>query len=124
MQIKDALLRAQEAAAPEVGSGRLAEHIPSLASVDPHQFGMAVASCDGEVHAVGDVDAPFSVQSIMSKVFTLALVIAAERASAIKDASKARSCASSARASCSVDGTPPSPPPKCLGILGCSSRVP
>ncbi len=77
MEIKDALLRAQEAAAPEVGSGRLAEYIPGLASVDPLQFGMAVASCDGEVHAVGDADVPFSVQSI-SKVFTLALVIAAE----------------------------------------------
>ena len=40
MQIMDALLRAQEAAAPEVGRGRLAEYIPSLAAVDPRQFGM------------------------------------------------------------------------------------
>ncbi len=77
MEIQEALLRAQEAAAPEVGRGRLAEYIPSLASVDPHQFGMAVASCDGRVHVVGDADVRFSVQSI-SKVFTLALVIAAE----------------------------------------------
>ena len=38
---------------------------------------MAVASCDGQVHVLGDADVPFSVQSI-SKVFTLALVIAAE----------------------------------------------
>lgn len=36
MLIEDALLRAQEAAAPEVGRGRLAEYIPGLASVDPH----------------------------------------------------------------------------------------
>ncbi len=77
MEIEEALLRAQEAAAPEVGLGRLADYIPSLANVDPHQFGMAVASCDGQVHSVGDADVPFSAQSI-SKVFTLAQVVAAE----------------------------------------------
>jgi glutaminase len=77
VEIKDALERAYEAATPEVGRGHLAEYIPSLAAVDPNQFGMAVASCDGEVHVVGDADVPFSVQSI-SKVFTLALVIAVE----------------------------------------------
>ena len=77
MHIRDALLRAQEAAAPEVGRGQLAEYIPSLAAVDPEQFGMAIASCDGQVHVIGDADVRFSVQSI-SKVFTLALVIAAE----------------------------------------------
>ena len=38
---------------------------------------MAVASCDGQVHVVGAADVRFSVQSI-SKVFTLALVVAAE----------------------------------------------
>jgi glutaminase len=77
VRIEDALQRAREAAAPEVGRGRLAEYIPSLAAVDPHQFGMAIASCDGEVHVIGDADVPFSVQSI-TKVFTLALVIANE----------------------------------------------
>ena len=77
MEIMDALLRAQEAAAPEVGRGRLADYIPSLAAVDPHQFGMAIASCDGQVHVIGDADVRFSIQSI-SKVFTLALVIAAQ----------------------------------------------
>lgn len=77
MRIEDALLRAQQAAAPEVGRGQLADYIPSLASVDPDQFGMAIASCDGDVHVIGDADVPFSVQSI-SKVFTLALVIATE----------------------------------------------
>ena len=77
MRIEDALQRARDAAAPEVGRGRLAEYIPSLAAVDPDQFGMAVASCDGQVHVIGDADVPFSVQSI-TKVFTLALVVAAE----------------------------------------------
>lgn len=77
MHIEDALLRAQEAAAPEVGRGRVAEYIPGLAAVDPHQFGMVVASCDGQVHAIGDADVRFSVQSI-TKVFTLAQVVATE----------------------------------------------
>ncbi len=77
MNIEDALLQAQEAAAADVGRGQLAEYIPSLAAVDPRQFGMAIASCDGQVHVVGDAGVRFSVQSI-SKVFTLALVAAAE----------------------------------------------
>lgn len=79
VEIEEALRRAHEAAVPEVGRGRLAEYIPSLAAVDPDQFGMAVASVDGGVHVVGDADTRFSVQSI-SKVFTLALVVAAEDA--------------------------------------------
>ncbi len=61
--------------APYVGSGQVADYIPGLASVDPHQFGMVVAMNDGSIHAVGDCDTPFSVQSI-SKVFSLALVMA------------------------------------------------
>ena len=77
MGVQEALQRAAEAAAPDVGRGRLADYIPSLGTVDPRRFGMAVASCDGEVHVVGDADVPFSVQSI-SKVFTLGLVLAAE----------------------------------------------
>ena len=58
-----------------VGTGKVADYIPGLALVDPHQFGMVVAMNDGPVHTVGDCDTPFSVQSI-SKVFSLALVMA------------------------------------------------
>ncbi len=61
--------------APYVGTGEVADYIPGLALVDPGQFGMAVAMNDGQVHAVGDCDTRFSVQSI-SKVFSLALVMA------------------------------------------------
>lgn len=60
---------------PCIGVGSVADYIPSLATVDPNQFGMAVALDDGQVFSVGDADVPFSVQSI-SKVFSLALVIA------------------------------------------------
>ncbi|MBM9620030.1 glutaminase [Streptomyces zhihengii] len=62
--------------APLVGSGRPAAYIPALAGVDPGRFGMAVADLHGNVHGVGDWRHPFSAQSI-TKVFTLALVLAA-----------------------------------------------
>ncbi|MFD3699005.1 glutaminase [Streptomyces sp. NPDC058646] len=61
--------------APLVGSGTPAEYIPALASVDPGQFGMAVAGLGGEVFGVGDWQVPFSAQSI-TKVFALALALA------------------------------------------------
>ncbi|MEC3979321.1 glutaminase [Amycolatopsis sp. H20-H5] len=55
--------------------GKVADYIPALARVDPDRFGMAVAELDGTVYGVGDWRQPFSIQS-MSKVFTLALVLA------------------------------------------------
>jgi glutaminase len=55
--------------------GTVADYIPALARVDPSHFGMAIAELDGTVHGVGDWQHPFSIQS-MSKVFTLALVLA------------------------------------------------
>ncbi|MFE9775120.1 glutaminase [Streptomyces sp. NPDC005931] len=59
------------------GRGRPADYIPALAACDPRRFGMAVAEPDGTVHGVGDWRQPFSVQSV-TKVFTLALVLARE----------------------------------------------
>ncbi|MFJ7271286.1 glutaminase [Streptomyces sp. NPDC099050] len=61
--------------APLIGSGTTAEYIPALASVDPRQFGMAIADLDGNVFGVGDCETPFSAQSI-TKVFALALALA------------------------------------------------
>jgi glutaminase len=75
MDLQDTLEQVRAEIAPLVGEGSVADYIPSLASVDPHQFGMAVALNDGQVHVTGDGDVPFSVQSI-SKVFSLALVVA------------------------------------------------
>jgi glutaminase len=57
-----------------LGCGHVPDQIPALADADPHSFGMAVATADGEVYGVGDWRRQFSIQSI-SKVFTLALVI-------------------------------------------------
>ena len=55
------------------GQGRVADYIPALAKVDPRQFGIAVATLDGQEFRTGDAQVCFSIQSI-SKVFTLAMV--------------------------------------------------
>ena len=56
------------------GAGEVARYIPALAEVDPHRFGLAVATADGRVFAAGDAGTRFSIQSI-SKVLTLALAL-------------------------------------------------
>lgn len=61
--------------APLVGAGTPAEYIPALASVDPGQFGMALADLDGNLYGAGDWRVPFSAQSV-TKVFALALALA------------------------------------------------
>ena len=65
---------AYQVALPHRGQGRVADYIPALAKVDPNRFGFALALPDGTVHAVGDADIAFSIQSV-SKVFTLALAL-------------------------------------------------
>jgi len=62
---------------PVIGQGKVASYIPELASVSPHQFGMAVVTISGEVHAVGDARTRFSIQSI-SKLFTLVMTLQLE----------------------------------------------
>lgn len=62
----------QVAAAPD--RGYVANYIPELASVDPKQFGVAVALPCGQVESAGDASTAFSIQSI-SKVFTLAIAL-------------------------------------------------
>ena len=59
---------------PLLGQGKVADYIPALASVSPHQFGLAICDVNGEVTSIGDASTPFSIQSI-SKVFNLALAI-------------------------------------------------
>jgi len=55
-------------------SGKNADYIPALAKVDSKLYGIAIVTTDGRVYKIGDVDKPFSIQSI-SKVFTLALAM-------------------------------------------------
>lgn len=75
MDYADILARVHDTVRTDIGAGRVADYIPALSAVPPDRFGLALATCDGELHGVGDWRTPFSVQSI-SKVFTLALVLA------------------------------------------------
>lgn len=63
--------------APLVGQGQIADYIPELARVSPHQFGMAVQTVGGAQYKIGDADEKFSIQSI-SKVFTLTMAMRLE----------------------------------------------
>jgi glutaminase len=48
--------------------GSPADYIPELGKVDPSLFGIAIATVDGQIYAVGDADVPFTIQSV-SKPF-------------------------------------------------------
>ncbi|MEV6768676.1 glutaminase A [Nocardia sp. NPDC051030] len=56
-------------------SGTLADYIPELSAVQPDSFGICLATADGQVYGSGDLDIPFTIQSI-SKPFTYALALA------------------------------------------------
>ncbi|MGO3147225.1 MAG: glutaminase [Leucobacter sp.] len=77
IDIQGILAEVEEAVRPLIGSGNVADYIPRLAAVNPDRFGIAIATLDGEKHVIGDSHEEFSIQSI-SKVFSLALVIAAD----------------------------------------------
>jgi glutaminase len=68
----------------QIGQGRVADYIPALARINPHQFGMAVCGVDGTEWSTGDSDTSFSIQSI-SKVFTLALALQSPGAAGVWD---------------------------------------
>jgi glutaminase len=48
--------------------GKPADYIPELSKADPAAFGIALATIDGQVYAVGDADRAFTIQSV-SKPF-------------------------------------------------------
>ena len=54
--------------------GEVADYIPALARVSPHQFGMALRTRDGVEASTGDSAVAFSIQSI-SKMFSLTLAM-------------------------------------------------
>ena len=53
--------------------GKVADYIPALARVPRDLFGVVVAGVKGNVIEVGDVNYPFTIQSV-SKPFVFALV--------------------------------------------------
>lgn len=62
---------------PLLEQGEVASYIPALARVPRAQFGIAVATIDGERAGAGDCDTRFSIQSL-SKLFALALALQRE----------------------------------------------
>ncbi len=59
---------------PLYGQGAVADYIPPLSRVSPHQFGMAIRMVDGDEFTVGQANTAFSIQSI-SKLFALMLAL-------------------------------------------------
>ena len=57
--------------------GTSADYIPALARVPADLFGICVTAPDGRIAAAGDVDYPFTIQSV-SKPFVYALVLQAQ----------------------------------------------
>jgi glutaminase len=57
-----------------LSDGAVANYIPELARADPDGFGLALATADGRLYAVGDTDVPFTIQSI-SKPFAYGLAL-------------------------------------------------
>lgn len=54
--------------------GRQADYIPALAKVNPDRFGICITTIDGKTFEWGDVDEPFSIQSV-TKVFSLSMAM-------------------------------------------------
>ena len=55
-------------------SGKTADYIPELSRANPDQFGVALTSSDGYIHAIGDSLQEFTIQSI-SKAFAYSLAL-------------------------------------------------
>ncbi|NJP64731.1 glutaminase [Streptomyces spiramenti] len=72
--IPDYLVEALGDVEPDA-SGAPAAYIPELAAADPERLAAAFATVDGRVYGAGDVDVPFTIQSI-SKPFVYALALA------------------------------------------------
>ncbi|MBA7802336.1 glutaminase A [Citrobacter sp. C348] len=54
--------------------GKVADYIPALATYSPKNFAITIATVDGKIYQVGDVNKPFPMESL-SKVFTMALAM-------------------------------------------------
>jgi glutaminase len=80
----DQALREAHAKYAALQEGKNADYIPALAEVPSNLFGIALVTTGGKMHAVGDADSLFSIQSI-SKVFTLARVMEDSGEAAIQE---------------------------------------
>lgn len=70
----EAYLEDLHASCRSLTEGTVADYIPELGKADPEWFGLAIATTDGEVYAVGDGDQAFTIQSV-SKPFLYGCVL-------------------------------------------------
>jgi glutaminase len=73
-ELDRALSSVYDECTPFIGEGKVADYIPELGHVDPRRFALCLHMNDGTTYGYGDLDVPFSIQSI-SKVFVLAMVL-------------------------------------------------
>ena len=73
LDFSQVLARIGEQVCAEPITGKVASYIPELAKVAPEHFALTLFHLDGSCHTYGEVDEPFSVQSI-AKAFSLAMV--------------------------------------------------
>jgi glutaminase len=57
-----------------LSDGQVATYIPELSKADPDDFGICIASAEGQQFQAGDCERPFTIQSI-SKPFTFGMAI-------------------------------------------------
>lgn len=74
MDYKEVIDNIYKEVKPFFGKGKVADYIPALANINPQQYGIAIATLDGQLVGTGNYQTKFSIQSI-SKVFTLAMVV-------------------------------------------------
>ena len=60
----EAFLADLHARVSQLTDGSPADYIPELGKVDPSLFGIAIATVDGQIYAVGDTDIPFTLSLI------------------------------------------------------------
>ena len=74
MEYKEILSAIAAEIEPLRGVGRQADYIPALAKVNPDRFGICLTTTDGIEIGLGDIDEPFSIQSV-TKVFSLGMAL-------------------------------------------------
>jgi glutaminase len=79
---RDALAEAYQSF-KDLGEGKNADYIPSLASVDPKLYGLVIVTVQGAIYEIGSARSAFSIQSV-SKPFTIARGIEVAGADAVQ----------------------------------------
>ena len=74
MNLQKILEEIYEEVTPYLGEGNVANYIPALSNIDPHQFALSITTCNGEHYNVGVSQEKFSIQSI-SKVFSFTIAL-------------------------------------------------